>query len=455
MKSIFAVLIALALSSIISLAASVPLGFIIYTDPPSTYVNGAEFSSYANTNSAYSTITRTDGESEQVWNSGIIGIINYPEGQPSEADAAQALRYIQDLQRKCPQEEFRAYFQAAYTRWQNALTFARRSAEVASQATPSAMAPAQTANDQTLSFVTRDGSKYENVELKGRDGGGITVMTDSGIEHIDFERLEKDLQVRFHYDPAKAAAYRQAVAASQQASADQARQVAEANQASQITAVPVLPTKRIQITPGVEITEDQRRQIAEQQQADDAREAAAQNGRNASLEALWDSQPFNQEKFVAPDNLTIIDGPTYQETIDFINGRLAANHRAVGIQSIGFGEKSKKLMFKTTAAGNAVLDSIAMFNPMDISAEVQERTFSRTFGDNSSTTYYDVVLTAKDHKQSILDVCLTDQVKPPRLVQSGEDSLVVFETEDNLEADKMTKAFAHLLALLGATKEAF
>ena len=38
------------------------------------------------------------------------------------------------------------------------------------------------------------------------------MQTDSGIEHIDFERLPKDIQERFHYDPSKATVYRQQLA---------------------------------------------------------------------------------------------------------------------------------------------------------------------------------------------------------------------------------------------------
>lgn len=79
---------------------------------------------------------------------------------------------------------------------------------------------------------------------------------------------------------------------------------------------------------------------------------------------------------------------------------------------------------------------------------------TQTF-DSSTRVSYEVVLTAKDRKPAILTICPTDQTKAPRLVPTSKDSLVVFETEDDVDAEKMMNAFAHLLALLGSTKEAF
>ena len=55
---------------------------------------------------------------------------------------------------------------------------------------------------ELISFVTTDGTKYNQVKITGHDDAGITVETDSGIEHIAFERLTRQLQDQFHFSPA-------------------------------------------------------------------------------------------------------------------------------------------------------------------------------------------------------------------------------------------------------------
>jgi len=59
--------------------------------------------------------------------------------------------------------------------------------------------------DEPLTFKTRDGHEYKNVEISKILPNGIQVMTNDGIELVPGEQLPEDLQKRFNIDPQKAA----------------------------------------------------------------------------------------------------------------------------------------------------------------------------------------------------------------------------------------------------------
>src|SRR5438270_68851 len=56
-------------------------------------------------------------------------------------------------------------------------------------------------------FKTIDGKEYKNVKVKRVEPDGIVLGTSYGISKVYFTELPKEVQERFHYDPAKAAAY--------------------------------------------------------------------------------------------------------------------------------------------------------------------------------------------------------------------------------------------------------
>jgi len=66
-------------------------------------------------------------------------------------------------------------------------------------------------------FKTIDGKEYKNVRLSRVEPDGIVFITSSGISKIYFTELPKEVQERFHYDAAKAAAYSSGQAANQEA----------------------------------------------------------------------------------------------------------------------------------------------------------------------------------------------------------------------------------------------
>ena len=56
------------------------------------------------------------------------------------------------------------------------------------------------------SVRTTDGKTYQKVEVVSQDAIGIKIKHEGGIARLAFEKLPEDLQTRFGYDPAKAAA---------------------------------------------------------------------------------------------------------------------------------------------------------------------------------------------------------------------------------------------------------
>jgi thiol-disulfide isomerase/thioredoxin len=56
-------------------------------------------------------------------------------------------------------------------------------------------------------FKTTRGKEYKNVSVSRIEPDGIVLKTKSGISKIYFVELPKDVQKRFHYNPANAAAY--------------------------------------------------------------------------------------------------------------------------------------------------------------------------------------------------------------------------------------------------------
>jgi thiol-disulfide isomerase/thioredoxin len=80
-------------------------------------------------------------------------------------------------------------------------------------------------------FKAVDGKEYKNVTVSRVEPDGIVLITSSGISKVYFTELPKEVQERFHYDAATAAAYSAEQTASQVAfqtqQAELRRKVAE------------------------------------------------------------------------------------------------------------------------------------------------------------------------------------------------------------------------------------
>ncbi len=55
-------------------------------------------------------------------------------------------------------------------------------------------------------FKTIDGKEHKNVTVRRVEPDGIVLITSAGISKVYFTELPKEVQERFHYDPAKATA---------------------------------------------------------------------------------------------------------------------------------------------------------------------------------------------------------------------------------------------------------
>ncbi len=66
-------------------------------------------------------------------------------------------------------------------------------------------------------FKAIDGKEYKNVTVSRVEPDGIVLVSKSGISKVYFTELPKEVQERFHYDAAQAAAFSTEQAASQEA----------------------------------------------------------------------------------------------------------------------------------------------------------------------------------------------------------------------------------------------
>jgi hypothetical protein len=75
-------------------------------------------------------------------------------------------------------------------------------------------------------FKTNDGKEHKSATVTRVEADGIVIKTKGGISKLYFTELPKDVQERFHYDPAQAAAA-QAAAVRQAEEINQANKQAE------------------------------------------------------------------------------------------------------------------------------------------------------------------------------------------------------------------------------------
>jgi hypothetical protein len=233
MKIALILLTALCCFCIKSEATQLPAkGFLIYTDYPSKYVEACEYAGLQTGGAIYSTVQRPDGKSLQLANGGLLITVDYPPLKPGAEEFKDVARLkigkIQKLLSQYPQ--YKEQLQGAMTKWHKAAENFKQQPKP----TPATIIIPDNEEpdtpDEKLSFVTSEGTKYDNVILTSSDPTGISVRIESGIEHIDFERLPKELQQHFHYDPSQAAAYRQKYIEAQQARAQMQKQFTAATE---------------------------------------------------------------------------------------------------------------------------------------------------------------------------------------------------------------------------------
>ena len=63
------------------------------------------------------------------------------------------------------------------------------------------------ATDWASDIHTKDGNVYRNATVTRVEPDGIVIMTNTGVIKLNFSELPKELQQKYGYDPAKAAAF--------------------------------------------------------------------------------------------------------------------------------------------------------------------------------------------------------------------------------------------------------
>jgi thioredoxin 1 len=137
-------------------------------------------------------------------------------------------------------------------------------------------------------FKAIDGKEYKNVKVSRVEPDGIVLISKSGISKVYFTELPKEVQDRFHYDVAQAAAY----------SAEQtANQVALQTQQAELRR---------------KLAEEKNRywtgqQPAENQQAKELAPPGVVAGRGQQVKVISHGAPVDITKHLALGNVTVVD----------------------------------------------------------------------------------------------------------------------------------------------------
>ncbi len=197
MKSILRCLLAaLAISATSASAAQQPAAGLLVYESVANYIEVFEFVSITRKNLFDSNVIRPTGRSFACKTENIVAVVNYPPLFISPENAAVAkdsIRNIESLAQRYP--KLKGQLQAVEAKWNTALEAGMQ------MKLKEPVAQKQSSKTELFSFTTTDGKKYENVTISGTSGTEISVVTDSGIDHIPFEQLPKDMQARFHYVP--------------------------------------------------------------------------------------------------------------------------------------------------------------------------------------------------------------------------------------------------------------
>ena len=137
-------------------------------------------------------------------------------------------------------------------------------------------------------FKAINGKEYKNVTVSRVEPDGIVLVSSSGISKVYFTELPKEVQERFHYDAAQAAAY----------SAEQtASQAAFQNQQAELRR---------------KLTEEKNsywtgHAPATNQEAKLPAPAAVVAGRGQQVEVISHGTQVDIAKYLAPGNVTVVD----------------------------------------------------------------------------------------------------------------------------------------------------
>jgi thiol-disulfide isomerase/thioredoxin len=137
-------------------------------------------------------------------------------------------------------------------------------------------------------FKAVDGKEYKNVTVSRVEPDGIVLITSWGISKVYFTELPKEVQERFHYDAANAAAYW----AEQNAAVEQLRHQQE-------------EVRRKLAEENAKYLIDQ--EAAKNQQTPPQAGAASVTGPGQQVEVITHGDAVDITQHLAPGNVTVVD----------------------------------------------------------------------------------------------------------------------------------------------------
>ena len=188
--------------------------------------------------------------------------------------------------------------------------------------------------------------------------------------------------------------------------------------------IPPKVVKYPSFQPGLPMTAEQSRQLRQAQEQAQRENDRLQRARNDALKEWLDDES------VRPTGVSA-SKPSYEETLDFINGRLARFQ-----QRLWFGKNHQKLIYRS-------YDHIALLDPADLSSDV--KTIQRQ--DGSGPHFFVQLQTLGDHN----GIEFLDRAG----AESRFGHSLTMECEDNVEADRVAAACRHLITMFGGKPEPF
>lgn len=179
-----AVMMATILTCGETLAATLPRGLVLFTEPPADYVQNLEFVTLTNTSVVHATAVLSSGRKQEIPRVGIVAVIPYPPevASPSHSqDAAAGLQAIKVARGKYPQ--FAAKLDAAQARWSNSLEVFRQRQRMTKAALPPVAS--------TLSLEI-EGFTYAQAVLTSFDGVTVGIAHEAGAARIPAIKLKPE-----------------------------------------------------------------------------------------------------------------------------------------------------------------------------------------------------------------------------------------------------------------------
>lgn len=154
------------------------------------------------------------------------------------------------------------------------------------------------------------------------------------------------------------------------------------------------------------------------------------------------------DPFVVPTLDSQADQPSYADTIAFIQRKLSELGQVV---EVGFGRNNKQIIVRERSI-YATPCTLVCFNPATLSPQV--KTFRRNTTFRNQTLERGLVkVSGTDGQKNILLLFAPDVFSAT--LTSGPQAFYEFEVSDVGDAEKVAKAFAHLITLFGGKADSF